>query len=105
MKRYDKLVRDNIPSIIEAEGNVVLIDKLNDEQYLIELNKKIQEEMKEYIEDNNVEELADIVEVIYALLKLKGVSRKEFEQIRINKAKRNGRFDKRIYLRSVYEFI
>ena len=70
MKVYNKLVRDKIPDIIKAEGRTVKTRVLNDEEYRVELNKKLQEEVKEYLDDNNVEELADIVEVIYGILNL-----------------------------------
>lgn len=55
MKVYNKLVRDRIPEIIKSEGRNVKIKILNDEEYRGELNKKLQEEVKEYIEDNNIE--------------------------------------------------
>lgn len=58
---YNKLVRDKIPEIIEAEDKEVYTKKLEEYEYIKELNKKIVEEMNEYLEDNNVEELADIV--------------------------------------------
>ena len=66
--------------------------------YFKQLNKKLQEEVKEYLEDNNVEELADIVEVIYGILNSMNVSIKEFEKIRINKQEKRGAFEKKIYL-------
>lgn len=58
----------------------------------------IQLSLSEYLEDNNVEELADIVEVIYGILKSMDVSIKEFEKIRINKQEKRGAFEKKIYL-------
>ena len=70
---------------------------------VVSLAKKIEElkqlpEVKEYLEDNNVEELADIVEVIYGILNSMDVSIKEFEKIRINKQEQRGAFEKKIYL-------
>lgn len=65
MKIHNKLVRDKIPEIIEKENRRPITKILSKEEYISELNKKLQEEFKEYLEDNNVEELADIVEVIY----------------------------------------
>lgn len=101
MKTYNKLVRDKIPSIIERNGETPITRILNDEEYLKELNTKLQEEVNEYFADGNVEELADIVEVIYGLLDAKGVSLEAFEKIRIGKVEKRGAFKKRIFLESV----
>ncbi|MBS5854337.1 MAG: nucleoside triphosphate pyrophosphohydrolase [Clostridium sp.] len=98
MKIYNKLVRDKIIDIIEADGRIAKYRILDDNEYRQELNKKLQEEVKEYLEDNNVEELADIVEVIYGILNSMEVSIKEFEKIRINKQEKRGAFEKKIYL-------
>ena len=98
MKIYNKLVRDKITDIIEADGRIAKYRILDENEYRRELNKKLQEEVKEYLEDNNVEELADIVEVIYGILNSMDVSIKEFEKIRINKQEKRGAFEKKIYL-------
>lgn len=60
MKIYNKLVRDNIPEIMINNGAKPVIRILNDEEYLVELNKKLQEELHEYLLDGNIEELADL---------------------------------------------
>lgn len=98
MKIYNKLVRDKITDIIEEDGRIAKYRILDENEYRQELNKKLQEEVKEYLEDNNVEELADIVEVIYGILNSMDVSIKEFEKIRINKQEKRGAFEKKIYL-------
>ena len=98
MKIYNKLVRDKITEIIEADGRVAKYKILDDNEYRQELNKKLQEEVKEYLEDNNVEELADIVEVIYGILNSMNVSIQEFEKVRTNKQEKKGAFEKKIYL-------
>lgn len=98
MKIYNKLVRDKITDIITADGRIAKYRILDDNEYRQELNKKLQEEVKEYLEDNNVEELADIVEVIYGILNSMDISIKEFEKIRINKQEKRGAFEKKIYL-------
>lgn len=98
MKTYNKLVRDKITDIIEAEGRIAKYRILDDNEYRQELNKKLQEEVKEYSEDNNVEELADIVEVIYGILNSMDVTIDEFEKVRIKKQEERGAFNKRIYL-------
>ena len=81
MKVFNKLVRDKIPQIIESNGEQAKIRILNDEEYRAELNKKLLEEVAEYSADNNVEELADIVEVVYGILNSMGISIEEFETI------------------------
>ncbi len=98
MKIYNKLVRDKIPDIIKAEGKSVKIKKLNNEEYRIELNKKLQEEVQEYLEDNNVEELADIVEVVYGILNSMDVTIQDFENVRKSKVAKRGAFKDKIFL-------
>lgn len=98
MKVYEKLVRDNIPEIMIANGAKPVTRVLDEQEYLQELNKKILEEVNEYLQDGSVEELADIQEVMNAILNVKGVSQEDFEKIRTQKVKKRGAFNKRIYL-------
>ena len=98
MKIYNKLVRDKITDIIEADGRTAKYRILDNHEYREELNKKLQEEIKEYLEDNNVEELADIVEVIYGILNSMDVSIEEFEKVRTEKVRKRGAFKKKIFL-------
>lgn len=101
MRSYNKLVRDNIPSIISENGEKPITRVLTDEEYIRELNLKIEEEVKEYLLDFSVEELADIEEVIRAILDYKNVSYEEFENVRLNKVNKRGAFKKRIFLERV----
>lgn len=98
MKEYNKLVRDKIVDIIEADGRKAEFRILDNVEFRNELNKKLQEEVYEYLEDNNVEELADIVEVIYGILNSMDVSIDDFEKIRLAKKEKRGAFDKKIFL-------
>jgi len=98
---YNKLVRDRIPQIIAAQGDVPHTKKLNAKQYEAALNEKLKEEMNEYLSDGSVEELADMAEVILALAKHKGVSQEAFETLRLNKREARGGFDARLYLEFV----
>lgn len=100
-KIYDKLVRDKIPEIIMKSGKTCLVEVLDNDKYVDLLDKKLFEEMLEYHQDKSVEELADIVEVIYAIAKSRGLSVEEFEKIRNKKADERGGFDKKILLKSV----
>ena len=103
MKIYNKLVRDKIPDIIKKDSRKPITKILNDEEYKKELDKKLQEEVKEYLEDNNIEELADIVEVIYGILASKDISLEEFESVRKKKAEKRGAFKDKIFLEKVLE--
>ena len=98
MKIYNKLVRDKIAEIIKSEGRIARYRILNNNEYKQELNKKLQEEVKEYLDDNKIEELADIVEVIYGILNSMDISIVEFEKIRIKKQEETGAFNKKIFL-------
>ena len=102
MIEYDKLVRDKIPEVIETSGKKCDIEVLSDEQYLEYLNKKIKEEVNEYLESGEVEELADLEEVLRAILAVKNVSYDEFEKIRISKVEKRGAFEKKILLKRTY---
>jgi len=98
---YDKLVRDKIPEIVESKGSRAIVEVLDTGDYQKYLDIKLGEELKEYLEDGSVEELADLVEVVYALLDCKGVSLEEFEKIRIAKVEERGAFKKRLLLKEV----
>ena len=101
MRSYNKLVRDNIPNIISENGEKPITRVLTDEEYIRELNLKIEEEVKEYLLDFSVEELADIEEVIRAILDYKNVSYEEFENVRLYKVNKRGAFKERIFLERV----
>ncbi len=93
-----KLVRDSIPDIIRAEGRVAKIRIANDEEYQLKLREKLQEEVNEFLESENVEELADILEVVYALNESAGKDRNILESICEKKFHDRGGFSKRIIL-------
>lgn len=98
MKVYNKLVRDRIPEIIEASGKKCVIETLSDEDYLKALDAKLDEELAEYHKDQNVEELADLLELIRACAAARGCSIDQLEQVRAEKADKRRRFEKKIYL-------
>lgn len=103
MKIYKKLVRDRIPEIIESNGKKCDVKTLDDKEYLESLNKKLGEELEEYYKSGEIEELADIAEIIYAITEYKGVNRDKFERIRLDKKEKRGGFEKRLFLKMVYE--
>jgi predicted house-cleaning noncanonical NTP pyrophosphatase (MazG superfamily) len=103
MKVYNKLVRDKIPEIILKDNELPSTRILNDEEYIQELNKKLQEEVNEYLEEENVEEMVDILEVIRAILEHKGITYEEIEEKRIKKATKRGAFKEKVYLEKVLQ--
>ncbi|NHJ47136.1 MAG: phosphoribosyl-ATP pyrophosphohydrolase [Asgard group archaeon] len=101
-KTYNKLVRDNIPDIIEKSGrevDFITITDLNEKLTL--LNNKLVEEVQEYNTTKNTEELVDILEVVYTILSLKDISFDTFEKLRTDKKLEKGGFDKGYFLVSV----
>jgi predicted house-cleaning noncanonical NTP pyrophosphatase (MazG superfamily) len=96
--KYNKLVRDKIPAIIEAKGNKAVIHIADMKEYRKKLLEKLKEEMKEFFESETPEELADILEVVYALAKEAGVDKEDLETLRLRKFQERGGFDKRIVL-------
>lgn len=100
---YDKLVRDKIPDIIEDSGKKCVTSVLSEEEYLKKIDEKLAEELKEYYKDRNLEELADLVEVIYAAAKARGYTLEELELCRKKKASERGTFEKKILLKNVWD--
>ncbi len=102
MPTYNKLVRDRIPHIINDSGKKPITKILNQEEYITELRKKSEEELQEYLSaktnEESLEELADLLEIIYALAKVHDSSIEEVENIRIEKAAKRGGFSDKVYL-------
>ena len=96
--QYNKAIRDKIPEIIQKDGHSCNVETLSDEKFLEQLEKKLSEELAEYQKEKNPEELADILEVIYRVAQLRGVSKEELEKIRIKKSEQRGGFDKNLFL-------
>jgi len=101
---YGKLVRDKIIDIIKDNGEIPKYHKLSDEEFLNELHKKLFEEANEFIEADDPEELADLLEVVYAIAKHKNIDMKQVENIRLKKREKRGGFENKIYLEGVEEF-
>lgn len=99
--QYHKLVRDRIPEIIEADGKICTWETLSEVAYLQLLDEKLNEELAEYQERKSLEELADLLEVVQAVVRARGWTSEQLEQLRADKAARRGGFAKRILLTSV----
>lgn len=100
---YNKLIRDNNVKLMEDKGCKVCYETLDDKRYGEELDKKLKEEVNEYIADYNIEEMADVMEVIYAILDFRGITMEEVENVRMKKRERKGAFKKKIFLKTVEE--
>lgn len=98
MSQRGKLVRDKIPEIIRQQGREPKVRTLAAGEYRTELVKKLHEEVAEFTEDNNAEELADILEVVHALAQDIGLSLAELETVRANKVQERGDFSERTYI-------
>ena len=95
---YHKLVRDKIPAIIEQNGQVPVVRILGDAEYAYYLEQKLDEEVAEFHKDKNVEELADILEVVYALAENMGHTKEELLEVCQKKHDERGGFRDRIFL-------
>ena len=96
---YNKLVRDKIPENIDSmEGRKATWRIMDNDEYIKELNKKLLEEAHEFIEENAVEELADVMEVIQNIMRAKNISYEEVKKVQEIKREKKGGFSNRIYL-------
>ncbi|MBR5683987.1 MAG: nucleoside triphosphate pyrophosphohydrolase [Ruminococcus sp.] len=98
---HNKLVRDKIPEIIANAGKTAHTHILTEDEYIAELDKKLGEEVAEYQVDKSIEELADMLEVMYAIAQARGWSVSELEKVRSEKAEKRGGFKDKIYLEYV----
>jgi predicted house-cleaning noncanonical NTP pyrophosphatase (MazG superfamily) len=101
MKVHNKLVRDKIPKIIKAAGKTCATHILSDEEYIEALETKLNEEVAEYQADKNLEEMADVLEVLQALCIARGYTLDELEAMRETKVKERGGFGDKIFLEYV----
>ena len=99
--RYNKLVRDKIPAIIRKKHKVAKTHVASRNEYRKKLYEKLLEEAKEFTKSSEVDELADILEVVYAIAEQKGISKASLESARKKKASQRGGFKKRIILDEV----
>ena len=99
--RYNKLVRNKIPEIIKSSGKSAKIHRAQIKEYKSKLLDKLLEESKEYLKSKKEEELADILEVVYALSKMHKLTNTELESLRKRRARERGAFDRRIILEEV----
>ena len=95
---FEKLVRDKIPEIIKQDGGQAVTRVLSDEEYRVCLEKKLDEEVAEYHESGELEELADVLEVVYALAQAQGHTVEELLSACQKKRDRRGSFSQKFFL-------
>jgi predicted house-cleaning noncanonical NTP pyrophosphatase (MazG superfamily) len=98
MHTKSKLVRDNIPQIILKDNFVPIMHIASAEEYSAKLKEKLSEEVEEFLKSEEIEEIADILEVIYSICEFKQITKEDIESIRKKKADIRGSFEKRIIL-------
>ena len=96
--KYNKLVRDKIPEIIKHKGKVPITHIADNGEYWQKLKEKLKEEIDEFLERDNEEELADILEIIYAICNFKKIDKQKLEMLRKKKAEKRGSFRQKIIL-------
>lgn len=101
MKIYNKLVRDKIPELIESDGKKCVTHILSEKEYITALETKLDEEVAEYHADKNLEEMANVLEVLRTICIAKGYTLEELEQLRAKKAAKKGEFEEKIFLEYV----
>lgn len=102
MKVYDKLVRDRIPEIIESSGNKCEIEVVSGEIALEYLYKKLNEEVSELLEDKNLDEIADVMEVLFAIGAKYGYSEEDILDRRNEKKDSRGGFENNLILKKTW---
>lgn len=96
--KYNKLVRDKIPEYIRSKGGIPIIHIADNGEYWEKLKEKLQEEIKEFFENEVLEEMADIQEVIEAICVYKNFSKENIDLERRKKNEERGMFKKKIIL-------
>ncbi len=96
--KYNKLVRDKIPEYIRNKGGNPITHIADDAEYWQKLKEKLLEELEEFKKEENIEEFADLLEVVDAIADYKKFDRKEIEKVRNKKAVERGRFEDKIIL-------
>ncbi|MBR6186901.1 MAG: nucleoside triphosphate pyrophosphohydrolase [Clostridia bacterium] len=99
--QYDKLVRDKIPEVIAASGKRPVADLLPAQEIQAALERKLLEEVREYLDSRSIEEMADVLEVLRGIAFHRGVSWDEIERERMRKREERGGFEKGVRLLSV----
>lgn len=100
-KIFNKLVRDKVQEIIKNNGEIPKTHIASDEEFEIKLKEKLSEEVEEFLKDSVKSEIVDILEVVDALCEHYKFDKEEMEKLKRDKAKKSGKFSKKIILDSV----
>ena len=104
---YNKLIRDKIPQIIEKNNDLSKIRKLNRTEFKKELAQKILEEGKELCKAKTkidvLDELSDLLELVYAIAEENKISPEKLQKNRVEKNLKRGGFEKKLFLEYVEE--
>ena len=96
--KYNKLVRDKIPEHITRKGEKCTTHVADDVEYWSKLKEKLSEEVDEFLQDENIEELADVLEVLDAMIVYKKFHKGKIAETQKEKAEKRGKFERRIIL-------
>ncbi len=102
-REYDKLVRDRIPEVIRADGERPVTHTVDGEAYGDRLVEKLEEEVAEFRDSRDPEELADVLAVVHALRAHHDLTREEMAAVRERKAEERGEFEGGVVLERVEE--
>jgi predicted house-cleaning noncanonical NTP pyrophosphatase (MazG superfamily) len=100
-EHFDKLVRDRIPAAIREDGGTPSTDRVEGPEYRVRLHDKLAEEVAELRANPSAEEVADVREVLSAILNAEDIDPDRVSEIRAQKAERRGRFEDGIVLNEV----
>ncbi len=103
IRKYGKLVRDNIPEIIARQKKKPVTHRADDEEFGRLLAQKLLEEAAEFVKSHNPEELADILEVLEAICAHEKIGRVTLGTMKADKARERGKFEQRIILDEVQD--
>ena len=103
MIHYDKLVRDKITAVIESAGKTAVTDRIPPENMQAALDRKLREEVGEYLESHSAEEMADVLEVLHGIAFPAGIDWNQVEAERLRKRGERGGFEEGIRLIEVRE--
>jgi predicted house-cleaning noncanonical NTP pyrophosphatase (MazG superfamily) len=99
---YNKLVWDNVPDLIREKGKECEVRTLDDEEFEIELMKKVEEEASALPETASrqelIDELADVVTCIEYIKTIKNITELELADALERHSRRKGRFESKHYL-------